>query len=230
MESFSKEYKLVKGLKGLRTGSIIVFVATIFNILVLSLIFLIRDIFSFDFTDILSGSPIFFSSLIMAPVVLNLLGFIYFYNAGKYLEEIDPGQFGVGKIGSLLMIIGAFLILIFSKFIPVVNLYQTAFASQGTKFVFSIGELMIINIVLETPFNYVIVLGSIFFGLMLIRLGEYGRISSLVNKAGLLLIISFAMALVPAGAYIGSFILLAAMVILFLGTHNSLKLLAVESE
>jgi len=166
----------------------------------------------------------------MAPVVLNLLGFIYFYNAGKYLDEVEPSQFGVGKIGSLLMIIGAFLILIFSKFIPVVNLYLTAFTSQGTAFGFSVRELMIINFILETPFNYVVGIGGIFFGLMLIRLGEYGRITSLVNKAGLPLIISFAMALVPAGAYIDSFILLAAMIILFLGANNSLKRLVEKSE
>ncbi len=228
MEPFTKEYKLVKGLTDLKRGSLIVFVATIFNIVVLSIIFLIQGLFPLDFTDVFSSSPLFFSSLIMAPAVLNLLGFIYFYNACKYLEEVESSQFGVGKIGSILMIIGAFLILVFSKFIPGVNLYQMAFESHEATFGFSIGELLIINIVLETPFNYVVVLGSIFFGLMLIRLGEYGQVSNLVNKAGLLLIISFAMALVPAGAYIGSYILLAAMVILFMGAYKSIKQLNSE--
>lgn len=165
--------ELVNGLRRMRTGALMYILAT--SILLLGLLSLVL-VSGFSSADPMNPALIFgvgiFLVIFVLCIILSIAGFIYFFMATGDLKKAKE-EYGIGRNGIFLQILG-FLLLF-------VGLGLLALETSTSSSIIAIISFAII-------FGAVIAIlvGAIFFGVMLIRMGD---IEGGFKTAGILYII-----------------------------------------
>ena len=161
----------------------------------------------------------------MGIVILALAGlaFYKFYKATGYLKEYDAPRLGIGRTGILISLAGlgvaviGLLVLVASvASIEASTRYQTFGSLLGL--LFAIMGLLIIAAVL-------ILIGSILFGIMVMRLGEVEGLDPGFKWAGILYIAGIILGLIPKLGIVGTILELVSAILIYTYSKNSLEAL-----
>ncbi len=224
---------LIRGLSDLKTGAL-------FSLIVYALSFLVTLIVlaMMPHMTLLGMSPrmvpttslaAFLGALSLIVVmgiiilVLAILAFYKFYKATGHLKEYDAPRLGIGRTGILISLAGlgviviGFLILIASlASMGTSTGYQALGGFLGSLLAF-IG-LIIIAAVL-------IIIGSILFGVMVMRLAEVDGLDPGFKWAGILYIAGVILGLIPNLGIVGTILGLVSTILIYTYSKNSLEAL-----
>ncbi len=221
---------LVEGLKDLRTGALLEILSVVMLIVAFIPLFTM-----FPTLDVMGretmpplGLMITQALLILAlafiAVALSIVSFYKFYKAASHFKDYDPSRLGIGKTGVTLIII-AIVILIVSLLVMIGAISSMAPSS---------GLRMAENLLLGTFTSMIFVMliaailalvGSILFGIMIMRLGEVEGLEPGFRTAGIIYIVSIVISLIPFIAVVGFVLSLVSLILIYSYSGSSLKAL-----
>ncbi|MDK2384794.1 MAG: DUF973 family protein [Candidatus Korarchaeota archaeon] len=159
----------------------------------------------------------------IAVLVLAILAFYKFYKAAGHLKEYDPSKLGIGRTGILISLAGLGVIII-GVLILIASL-AGAGASVGPqalggvlRAIFALVGLIIIAAVL-------VIIGSILFGIMIMRLAEVEGLDPGFKLAGILYIAGVILGLIPNLGVVGTILGVVATILIYTYSKNGLEAL-----
>ncbi len=224
---------LVRGLSDLKTGALFSLIAYALSFLVLLIVLAMvphimipgmgpRTIPTTGLAALLGMLSLI---VVMGIVILVLavLAFYKFYKATGYLKEYDAPRLGIGRTGILISLAG--LGVIFIGLLVLVASMASIGASTGYQALggllgplFAMMGLVIIAAVL-------IIIGSILFGIMVMRLGEVDGLDPGFKWAGILYIAGVILELIPNLGIVGTILGLVSTILIYTYSKNSLEAL-----
>lgn len=220
------------GLSDLRMGALLGLIAYVTLILVF-LVFLVSFLFPMITQPVepLSAITSILSSLLLLGVglliglILAITSFYKFFKATGHLKRFDAPRLGIGRVGVLLQLAALAIMVISTMEVIVMTPYGTV-----PKYEYS--APLIAFAVLFVAASIVSLMGSLLFGIMLMRLADVEGLSGGFKVAGVLYIataimggLGFILGAVVIGAAI--FILgMLAMVVIYTSAGESLRKLA----
>ncbi len=217
----SRPYDLIRGLERLRLGALLGLISAI--LLFCTMILAISSLFTAP-----QAFAAWLASLIglgLLIIVLDIVSFILWALAARSLSRYNQ-RYKIGWIGILLQIISiVVLVVVLTAFFGVImTISQSASESASLGFampiLFSMIGLLIVPAVLS-------IIGSILFGVMLMRLPEEPNVDSMFKTAGIIWIVAVVLMLIPYVSLVGTILMLVAEILIFIASKNSLKALRV---
>ncbi len=149
-------------------------------------------------------------------IILAVLAFYKFYKATGHLKEYDAPRLGIGRTGILISLAGLVVITV----VMLILIPSMAISGRlgGLSTMFAFLGLMIIAAVL-------IIVGSILFGVMVMRLGEVDGLDPGFRWAGILYIAGVILGLIPNLAMVGTILGLVSAILIYTYSKNSLEAL-----
>ncbi len=181
----------------------------------------------------------FILGIALIAVILAILSFYKFYKAASHFKEYDPSRLGIGKTGVLLIIIAIILIIVAGAVLA--GSFATSFSSSlitgpshtpmGPANIGGMGMGLIgaaISLLLIVIIAGILALiGSIFFGIMVMRLGEIENVEPGFKTAGIIYIVSVVLSLIPYIAIVGFILSIISLVMMYSYSGKSLEKLGV---
>ncbi len=168
--------ELIKGLRGLKNGALVNLVSIGLSVIGLAIamktVHAFRDPKMALMAFMALGSVVI---LLLISTALGIVSFIFYFNATGHLKRYKA-DLGIGRTGMILLLAGIILLFIGMFIIIGVASYQPFTA------LLTLPILMIVSAIL-------LIIGAVFFGIMLMRLGETHEVSSGFKTAGILYII-----------------------------------------
>ncbi len=229
---------LVSGLKDLKSGALFEIISVIILIIAFIPLFAMTSLLH---PTTLSGpmgpnimplaglmitqALLIFGAALIA-VILAIFSFYKFYKAASHLKEYDRSRLGIGKTGILLMIIAIILIIIAGAvavgFFAAISLSTSAFVSTGSPAIGPtriggmgglIGAVSLILLVIIA--GILALVGSILFGIMIMRLGEIENVEPGFKTAGIIYIVSVVLSLIPYTAIVGFILSIVSLAMVY---------------
>jgi len=221
---------LVEGLKDLRTGALLEILSVVMLIVAfipLFTMFPTPDVMGRETMPplgLMITQALLILALVFIAVALSIVSFYKFYKAASHFKDYDPSRLGIGKTGVTLTII-AIVILIVSLLVMMGAISSMAPSS---------GLRMAENLLLGTFTSMIFVMliaailalvGSILFGIMIMRLGEVEGLEPGFRTAGIIYIVSIVISLIPFIAVVGFVLSLVSLILIYSYSGSSLKAL-----
>lgn len=209
--------ELVNGLRDLRVGAMLNLISVI--LVLASVIFLFATIGGFPnlkdpsaFIGLMAIAGTYVTILIVAAII-GLVGFVFYFKATGHLKRYDP-DYGIGRIGMVLQIVGLILMLASFGLIFLAVSLARALPQAALGATLSMLGLIIVGAI-------VIIVGSILFSVMLIRLG---KVDSGFKIAGILYLIGIILNFIVSG--IGTILGIVSTILIYTSSGRSLERLS----
>ncbi len=221
---------LVEGLEDLRTGALLGILSVIMLIVTFIPLFNMFPTLEVMGRETMPplGLMITQALLILAlafiAVALSIVSFYKFYKATSHFRDYDPSRLGIGKTGVTLIII-AIVMLIVSLLVMIGTISSMA-PSSGLR----IAENLLLGTFTSMIFVMLIaailaLVGSILFGIMIMRLDEVEGLEPGFRTAGIIYIVSIVISLIPFVAVVGFVLSLVSLILIYSYSGSSLKAL-----
>ncbi len=165
-------------------------------------------------------------------IILTIFSFYKLYKAASYLKEYDRSRLGIGKTGILLMIMAIILIIIAGVsaigFFAVTSFSTSTFVPTGPfpfigpahmrGLIGAAASLLLLMMIV----GILALVGSIFFGIMIMRLGEIKNVEPGFKTAGIIYIISVILSLIPYIAIAGFILSIISLIMIYSCAGRSL--------
>ncbi|MCX8175625.1 MAG: DUF973 family protein [Candidatus Bathyarchaeota archaeon] len=219
----SNQQELVAGLKGLRRGALLEFVATILILagVVTTFISIILMIPTMAITPLPTRIIEMVGMLIVgiAPIVIggivSLIAIVVWFTATGHLKRYNP-RWGVGRIGMLLQLVAVLAIVVGAALTSI--LIVASREALPVIFGAGIGILGVIVI-----FGILGVVGVILFTVMLIRLPEDSKVNPGFKTAGIIYLAATILSLIPYTSFIGLIFAIVAVILIYTTAGENLK-------
>jgi len=214
---------LLSGLKNLKLGALMELIAVLLVIISLVVLF-----FSIPSPTPMSPYPptgmmnlallLPAMLLVLVALVLVLVSYIIIFKATGDLKRYSPSRLGIGRTGMILQLLG--LILIFLCVIAMVPTFAAIGPNIGINEVFTVLGAIAILVVIAVV---LLIVGSILFGVMVMRLSEVEGLDPGFKTAGILYIASVILSIIPVISVIGGILALVSMILIYIYSNSSIK-------
>jgi len=203
--------ELIKGLADLKNGALVNLIAIILVIIVvgsiLGTIGMTKPMTKPNAIMILAalGSMVL---VLLVAMILGIIGFIYYFKATGHLKRYNS-NLGIGRTGITLQLIGCALV-----FLSVLIVAAMLAAHMGAVAIVTLPIMLILGVVL-------MIIGAIFFGIMLMRLGEDPNVESGFKTAGIIYLIGMVLAFILG--IIGDILGIIVTIMIYVSAKRSLS-------
>ncbi|MEM3870170.1 MAG: DUF973 family protein [Candidatus Korarchaeum sp.] len=224
---------LRKGLSDLKVGAllslltyVILLVALLSSLSLLPMFTLMLG--QLELTSLISVMPLLSIVLlaVLAALVTSLAAFYKFFRATGHLKRFDAPKLGIGRIGVLLGIVGAVVILLGS--ISLMSLTMTSASLnaplESLEYLSPYGLYAFTGVLVVGAI--VIVIGEILFSVMVMRLGEVEGLDSGFRTAGILYLAGILIAFIPLVSLLALVLEIVALILIYRCSESSLRFLA----
>ncbi len=204
--------KLIKGLRGLKNGALTNLMSIGLSIIGLAIVMKTVHVFRDPKMALMAfmalGSIVI---LFLVSAALGIVSFVLYFNATGHLKRYRA-DLGIGRTGMILLLAGIILMFVDMFIVAGIARYQPF--TDHLKLLI----LVIVSMIL-------LIIGAVFFGIMLMRLGEIPEVSSSFKTAGILYILGFILSIIFLGV-IGGIIGVISTVLIYKSAKESLSAIA----
>ncbi len=235
---------LVSGLRDLKSGALFEIISVIILIVAFVPLFAMTSIRPMalsgpmgprmmPLTGLMITQVLIISGAALIAFILAIYSFYKFYKAAGHFKDYDRSRLGIGKTGVLLIIIAIILIIIAGAvaigFFAMASVSIGTLVSSGPKPMIGpmggFGGLIgaaISLLALVIIAGILALIGSIFFGIMIMRLGEIENVEPGFKTAGIIYIVSVILSLIPYIAIVGFVLSIISLVMVYSYSGRSL--------
>ncbi len=207
---------LEMGLKKLRTGALLAIVGDLVAIVGVALAFasmgMAMGMNSPQAALLFAGT---LALPMLAAAVLGLIAFIFWFQATGYLKKVNS-ELGIGRTGMVLQIVGIAVMLLSML------LMAGSLAAARSGFNAMTGAMMGL---LGFMFlgGFLILVGAILFGIMILRLAKVPEVDPGFQTAGIVYIVAIVSSLIPYVSVVGWILMFVALILIYSYAGRSLE-------